>query len=176
MWVWLQMFDKKTLISKEILSWIIKSYSVPFKARHGSNALLHLQCSFVRITVIRVMHHQPKQAIFYGAKIALQWRENRDLKVRFPFHAFRSCLMKFCPRKIFRHHLLPQKPSTKGLFTQSDFKLTQVYYSAVWISTSITSIKYHVTCQFLYLIFIYHRILKCTLWSKCSASFVVYWN
>ena len=33
-------------------------------------------------------------------------------------------------------------------------KLTQVYYCAVWISTSITSIKYLATRQFLYLIYI----------------------
>ena len=33
-------------------------------------------------------------------------------------------------------------------------KLTQVYYSAVWISTSIASIKYLVACQFVYLIYI----------------------
>ena len=31
-------------------------------------------------------------------------------------------------------------------------KLTQVHYIAVWISTSITSIKYLVTLKFVYLI------------------------
>ena len=33
-------------------------------------------------------------------------------------------------------------------------KLTQVYYIAVWISTLLTFIKYLVTCQFVYLIYI----------------------